>query len=76
MSVFGTGFALVGELIPERGQFRARLTTTRSPIHYGFVSGTRFAQFVHRVPSGLVFGAHADTGTGLVARLYWCQTHA
>jgi hypothetical protein len=47
VSVFGTGFALVGELIPERGQFRARLTTARRPIHYGFVSGTRFAQFVH-----------------------------
>ena len=46
MSVFGTGFALVGELVPERGQFRARLATTRRPIDYRLVSGTSFAQFV------------------------------
>ena len=76
MSVFGTGFALVGELIPERGQFRARLAAAGRPIDYGFIGGTGFAQFVDRVPSGFVFGAHADTGAGLVARFYWSQTHA
>jgi hypothetical protein len=46
VSVFGTGFALVGELVPDRGQFRARLATTRRPIYNRFVSGTSFAQFV------------------------------
>ncbi len=61
MSVFGTRFALISELIPQRSQFGTRLATAGLSVDNRLIKRTGFTQFIHGVPSWLVVGTHTDT---------------
>lgn len=74
MSIFRTRFTLISQLIPHRSQLWARLTTTTLSINNRLINWTSFTQLINRIPSGLIFGTHADTLAGLVAGLNSSQT--
>jgi hypothetical protein len=61
MSVFGTRFAFISELIPQRRQFGTRLATAGLSVDNRLINRTCFTQLIHGVPSWLVLGTHADT---------------
>ena len=75
MSVFGTRFALISELIPQRSHFGTRLATAGLSVDNRLIKRTGFTQFIHGVPSWLIVGTHTDTWSSLVARFDGCKTY-
>lgn len=74
MSVFGTRFALICQLIPHWSQLGTRFTSAGLSVNNRLISWTGLTKFIDRVPSRFVFRTHTDTRTRLIARFDWDET--